>query len=352
MLWPDRSEVPVRSFESEAQPAEARRRIRLAPATRDQITVLTPLLLAIAVVGLYATVASPYFLTLDNGGNIVRQIAALALIAVAQTPLMIAGQLDLSVGSAASLASVIAALLFNQGLGEPVVLVIVVLVGLLIGLATGAVIAYTRVQPFILTLGLLSVLVAIANVLSDNRQVSAGDAFSYLSVGTVAGIPVPGILVTAIALVLALGLRYTRLGRFAFATGSNEQASFLSGVPTVRVKLVLYALNQALVALAGLMLVGRLGGGDPQAGTGLELQAITAVVLGGAALSGGRGSILGTLLGVLLIGFISNALNVAGVDQAYLQLVYGGVLMASVIYSALVSRRRTRRAPRRQSADG
>lgn len=322
---------------------------RLSPATRDQLTVVTPLILGIVAVGLYATLASPHFLSLANAGNIVRQFAVLALVAIAQTPLMIAGQLDLSVASATSLATVIGAMLLVGAVPEGVVIVIVIGTGVLIGLGTGVVVAYTRVQPFILTLGLLSVLVAIANVLSNNRQISAPPpAFNYLSVGLVGPIPVPLVIVILAATAVAGLLRFTRLGRYAYATGSNEQAAYLAGVPTIRVKIVLYALNQGLVAVAGLILIGRLGGGDPSAGAGLELQAITAVVLGGAALSGGRGSVIGSLLGVLLIGLISNALNVAGVKQAYLQLIYGAVLMLSVVYSALVVRwrgRRGRRAP-------
>lgn len=336
---------------TESAQTAGRRRL-LAPATRDQLTVLTPLFIAIVLVGAYATTASEFFLSFENGGNIVRQVAVLALIAVAQTPLMIAGQLDLSVASAASLATVLGAVLLKAGVAEPTVAIAVVGVGLTIGLLTGLVVAYTRVQPFILTLGLLSFLVAIANIMSNNRQVPAGEAFSYLSVGLIGPVPVPLAIVAAVAAALTIVLKLTRLGRYAFATGSNEQAAFLSGVPTVRVKVVLYMVNQGLVALAGLILIGRLGGGDPNAASGLELQAITAVVLGGAALAGGRGSIVGTLLGVLLIGLISNALNVAGVKQAYLQLIYGGVLMLSVVYSSLVGRWRGWRAGRRSALRG
>jgi ribose transport system permease protein len=324
-------------------PGSTSRRGVLTPALRDQITVITPLLLALVVVGWYATTASEFFLTEGNARNLVRQVAALAIIALAQTPLLIAGQLDLSVASAASLASVVGALLLTGGVAEPAVIVLVVALGAGIGLAVGLIVSYTRVPPFILTLGLLSVLLAIANILSRNRQIPTGTSLSYLSVGAIGPIPAPALIVLAIAVLLSLMLGYTKLGRYAFATGSNESAAFLSGVPTIRTKLVLYTLNQALVALAGVLLLGRLGGGDPQAASGLELQAITAVVLGGASLVGGRGSILGTLLGVLLIGMISNALNVAGVEHAYVQLVYGAVLMLSVVYSALVGTRRVRR---------
>lgn len=323
-------------------PAVSTSRFRISPAMRDQITVLTPLLLAIVVVGAFATSESEFFLSAGNARNLVRQVAALAIVALAQTPLMIAGQLDLSVASSASLATVIGALMLKAGFNEPTVIILVIAFGAAIGLATGLIVSYTKVQPFILTLGLLSVLLAIANVLAKNRQIPTGTSLSYLSVGTVLGIPAPAVIVLLIVVILTFILRYTRLGRYAFATGSNENAAYLSGVPTTRTKVFLYTLNQALVAVAGVTLLGRLGGGDPGAGSGLELQAITAVVLGGASLAGGRGSVLGSLLGVLLIGLISNALNVAGVEHAYLQLVYGGVLMLSVIYSSVIGRRRSR----------
>jgi ribose/xylose/arabinose/galactoside ABC-type transport system permease subunit len=173
-------------------------------------------------------------------------------------------------------------------------------------------------------------------VLSDGTPVPVFEnPFSVLGLGSWFGVPASGVIFLAVFVVALFFIRYARLSRNAFAIGANPQASFLSGVPVGRVTIALFCLSGLLVGAAGIILLGRLGSGDANAGRGLELQAIAAVVLGGAALNGGRGSVWGTFLGVLFLGEIANALRVLGVQVFYQQLVYGGVLIVAVVVTAL-----------------
>jgi ribose/xylose/arabinose/galactoside ABC-type transport system permease subunit len=318
------------------RPRLGRTALHLSDAHRSAI----PLLLAIVVLGVVGTHGSSDFLTTRNLQNLLEQMAVLGVLAVGQTFLMVAGLLDLSVGSAATLVTVVLARLLVHGHNEYWSIVICLGLGLLIGVITGVTVAVTRVAPFILTLGGLSILASISLILSGQQPIPTGLVLSSLDVNTWLGIPLPGWCFAATLVLGAIILRYTRLGRNAYAIGSNEEASYLSGVSVGWVKIGLYALNGLAVGLAGILLVARLGAGDPTAGSGLELQAIAAVVLGGASLAGGRGTMIGTFLGVFLLEEISNALTLSGVRSFYQQMVLGGVLVIAVIATTVFERRR------------
>lgn len=340
-----------------APPAVVRAEQRLPPRAQKQAIDrweearrLAPLLVAILAVGIYATTRSDTFLTLGNFQNIFQQIAVLGILCIGAMLLLIGGKIDLSVGSAVSLVAVIGAKLLEGGASQPVTAVLMVALGAALGVAIATVVVITAVQPFILTLGFLSVFSALALVISNNASISTGLSFSSLSIDEVGPLPVPAIIYLGLAVLGALLLRLTVLGRRAYAMGANEEAAYLAGVPLRRTTIALYAINGALVGLAALMLVARVGSGDPAGGAGLELQAITAVVLGGATLTGGRGTMLGAFCGVLLLGVISNALQISGVSSSWAQFVYGGVLIVAVVWAALrerglVLRLRRDRAP-------
>jgi ribose/xylose/arabinose/galactoside ABC-type transport system permease subunit len=299
-----------------------------------------PLVIAIVVLGAVATSRSSDFLTTRNMQNLLEQVAVLGVLSVGATFLMAAGLLDLSVGSGATLVTIICAKLLTHGNGEAVAILGSLGLGLFIGLITGTIVAVTRVAPFILTLGGLSVLSSIALIASDQQPISVGLHLAQLDLNKFLGIPLPFWVFLGSLVIGAAVLRFTRLGRNAYAVGSNEEAAYLSGVAVGPVKTGLYAINGVMVGLAGLLLVARLGSGDPNAGAGLELQAIAAVVLGGATLAGGRGTMIGTFLGVMLLGVISNSLTIAGVQSFYQSMVQGGVLIIAVVTTALLERRR------------
>jgi ribose/xylose/arabinose/galactoside ABC-type transport system permease subunit len=313
---------------------------RAAPRVSDSVIAMLPLLVAIVAVGAFAAVDSDKFLTLGNFQNIFSQIAVLGVLAVGQTLLLVAGQLDLSVGAGVSMISIVGATMIESGTSNGLVVVTMLAIGAAIGLFIGVVVTLTRVQPFILTLGLLGVLAGVALIISNNEPIVTGLTFANLSLQDFGPFPAPAIIFVGLCLVGGAILRFTRLGRNAYAIGSNEEAAFISGVPTGLTKIALYTLNGLLVGFAAIMLIARLGAGDPRAGLGLELEVVTAVVLGGATLSGGRGTMLGSFLGVFLLGLISNALTIAGLPSSYQNLVYGGVLMLAVVWAALEQMRR------------
>lgn len=334
------SSIADRSAQAPTPPAEPdwrpRRRLRLTDGMRAAL----PLIAAIIVIGAIATNGSSKFLTTQNLQNLLEQISVLGVLSVGATFLMVAGQLDLSVGSGATLITIIFAKLVTGGTPQGLAILLCIGAGLAIGLIIGAIVASTRVAPFILTLGMMSVLISVALIMSNQQPISVGLRLSSLAVDRWLGIPLSFWVFLGTLVAGALLLRYTRLGRNAYAAGSNEEAAHVSGVAVGMVKVGLYALNGVMVGVAGLLLVSQLGSGDPTAGTGLELQAIAAVVLGGASLAGGRGTMLGTFLGVLLLGLISNSLTILGVASFYQQMVLGGVLMLAVVGTALMERQR------------
>jgi ribose/xylose/arabinose/galactoside ABC-type transport system permease subunit len=198
------------------------------------------------------------------------------------------------------------------------------------------------VPPFILTLGGLSVLGSLALQRADDRPVPSPGAFMWLRTGSVLGVRWPIALALVLLAVCGFVLRFTRFGRHVYALGSSEEAAYLAGLPVQRTKVLVFAISGLMVGLAGVILMARIGAGDPRAGNGLELRAIAAVVLGGASLAGGRGTAVGTFLGVLLLGVVGTALNFLDIDASYEGLVFGGVLILAVLLTALSDRRRDR----------
>lgn len=314
---------------------EAGRSRRRVTALPDSVTALVPVVLAIVGVSIYAATRSDQFLTWANWQNIFQQVAVLGVLSAGTTLLMIAGQLDLSIGSGVALGSVVGAELITDGAADWIVVLAVVALLAAIGAVTGFVVAVTRVAPFILTLGTLSILSAVALLISNTRPIPTGLALSGLSLDEIAGIPLPAIIFVGLLLVVGAVLRFTRLGRNAYALGSNEEAAYLAGIPIVWTKVALFTLSGVTVGLGGILFIARVGSGDPTGGSGLELEAITAVVLGGATLAGGRGGVIGTFLGVMFLGVMGNALQLADVADAYEQLIFGLVLAIAVTWASL-----------------
>lgn len=306
----------------------------------DNISTYVPLIVAILLLGLYAAVHSDLFLTSPNISVLLDSVAVLGLLTVGMTLLLIAGQLDLSVGAGATLASVVAAKLIVGGTSDVLAVVAMLTLPVVIGIGVGVLVVKTGVQPFILTLGLLGALQSVALIQTGQRPVAIGSHLQSLDTSEIVGVPLSFWTFVVALLIGSAVLRVTRLGRNAYAIGSNEDAAFLSGVPVARVKIALFAISGLLVGVAGLLLLSSLGAGDASAGSGLELSAIAAAVLGGASLSGGRGSMFGSFLGVMLLGVVTNSLTLLDVSSFYQQLVQGALLMIAVVATAIAERRR------------
>ena len=299
-----------------------------------------PVTLLIVLLALYTNSSNSRYLSLLDIQSILSTSAILAIIAVGQTVLIIAGQFDLSAGYAASAFSVLAArLALGHAVGSELVLVIVLVgVGMGTGVLYGVLVAYLGVQPFILTLGGFSIYESVGSVLSQGRALPVS-LFSPFANTTFLGVGTATVAALVVVIVVAATLRFTSIGRFVRATGSNRSAAFLSGVPTRRTIVGCFVVNGGLIAFASMILVAQLGAGDPNAGASYSLEAIAASVLGGAVLTGGQGSIVGTYLAVILLAVIESSLNFLGVSAFYVDMVYGGVLAAAVTLSAVGHRR-------------
>ena len=290
--------------------------------------------LALIAVCIGLAFMSPNFLSISNSFDVMRQVSINAVIAFGMTLTILLGGIDLSVGSILAVSSVLAAMTMEGGHDAGLAAGIAILAGAAMGALNGVVIAKGNVAPFIATLGTMTLLRGAALVLSNGSPISGfpSDIFALLGGGYVARlIPVPVVLMLAMFAVFWFVLTRTVFGRHVYATGGNAEASRLSGVNTDRVQILVYTVSGAMAALAGLILTSRLDSAQPTAGAGYELDAITAVVLGGTSLAGGRGWIFGTLVGALLIGVLNNGLNLMGVSAFYQQIVKGSVILLAVL---------------------
>ncbi|MDO4688267.1 MAG: ribose ABC transporter permease [Plesiomonas sp.] len=293
---------------------------------------LIALLVLIAVVSFL----NPNFFMLDNLLNILRQTSVNAIIAVGMTLVILTAGIDLSVGSVLALCGAVAATMVGLELPVYVVIPASLALGAALGGISGVIIAKGKVQAFIATLVTMTLLRGATLVYTDGRPVSTGfsdaaDSFAWLGTGYLFGIPVPIWLMALVFIAAWYMLNHTRMGRYIYALGGNEAATRLSGINVDRVKIAVYALCGLLAALAGLIVTSRLSSAQPTAGTGYELDAIAAVVLGGTSLAGGKGRIMGTLIGALIIGFLNNALNLLDVSSYYQMIAKAVVILLAVL---------------------
>ena len=289
-------------------------------------------LIALVLVCIFAAYRYDRFLTEFNLSNVLRQNSMLGLVALGMTFVILTGGIDLSVGSFVAVAGVVAANLAGRG----TLTAVAVAVGFttLLGLVNGLVIAKARIQPFIATLAMMIAARGLALVYTGEQSVKAesvSGSFSWLGRGAVGPVPVP-VLILVLAYAIAwIVLNHTRFGRHVYSVGDNEEASRLMGLNVSRVTIGVYALSGALSGLAGVILASRLGTGQPVAGTGWELDAIAAVVVGGTLLTGGQGGVGSTLVGVLLLGVIFNLFNLEGTISPWWQLVLRGLILLLVV---------------------
>jgi len=278
---------------------------------------------------------SPVFFSVPNLLNILQQSSINALIALGMTLVIISGGIDLSVGPTAALSAVLGATLMTSGVPVPLAIFATLGIGALCGVFSGSLIAYAGLQPFIVTLGGLSLFRAIALIYTGGNPVF-GIPLSFRSLinSTLFGIPGPILVVAVISLLLWVVMNKTPLGEYILAIGGNEEAARVAGVPVKRTKVTVYVVSGALASLAALILIGRLGAAEPTIGNLWELDAIAAAAIGGASLMGGKGSIFGTLIGVIILGALRNGLTLLNI-QAFYQLLATGLI---IIIAMLIDR--------------
>ncbi|MGO1989253.1 ABC transporter permease, partial [Mammaliicoccus vitulinus] len=271
----------------------------------EKIIPFIGLILLVVVI----SIMNSAFLDLSNLLNLLRQVSINGLIAFGMTFVILTGGIDLSVGSILALSSAFTAILITSGLDPIVALIVGVLGGFLLGVFNGVLVTFGSMAPFIATLATMTIFRGLTLVVTDGNPITnLGDSYMFqlFGKGYFFGIPVPAVTMIIVFIVLAIILQKTTFGRHTYAIGGNEIASKISGIKVNRVKILIYGISGLMSALAGAILTSRLNSAQPTAGTSYELDAIAAVVLGGTSLTGGKGRIVGTLIGVLIIGVLNN----------------------------------------------
>ncbi|MDQ1582833.1 MAG: sugar transport system permease protein [Microbacteriaceae bacterium] len=299
-----------------------------------------------AIVILYVVLAplAPNFLSSANQFNILRDAAFVGIIAWGMTLVLIAGEIDISVGANAAFSGVVLAMMITQGVPIVLACILVILLGTLIGLGAGALRALFDIPSFIVTLALWLGLRGLAEVMSSAVPVVIPDlGFQNLGGGNVGGLPNPAIFMVILLVIFIFVSRKTVFGRSVYAVGGNAEAAKLSGIPVPLIRMGVFAITGCLASFAGVLFASRLGSGNSEAASGLEFDVIAAVVVGGTSLFGGRGSMIGTLLGVLFIAALGNGLVLMGVDP-FMQNVVRGIVILVAVFVNIVSTKRLARA--------
>lgn len=289
---------------------------------------------ALIILIVFVSVLNPAFLQVNNLLNLMRQLIINGFIALGMTFVILTGGIDLSVGSTLAFTSAIFAGLLQNGMATGLAILITLALGLALGLINGILITKGKLAPFIVTLATMTIFRGLTLVYMDGRPISGPKddfAFQFLGKGQVFGIPFQVILFLIVYIVLSTLLNKTSHGRKIFAVGGNEKASFISGIKIDKVKVLVYVISALMAVVSGLVLTSRLNSAQPTAGSAYEMDAIAAVVLGGTSMTGGSGSLTGTLIGILILGVLNNGLNLLGVSSFYQQIVKGVVILIAVL---------------------
>jgi ribose transport system permease protein len=296
--------------------------------------------LALLILFVTLSIASPSFLTSQNLSSVVRQTAVFNTLALGMTLIIISGGIDLSVGSIVALGGLAGTMAMAKGVPIPVGVLLGIATGLLCGFINGMLITQLRIIPFIVTLGMMGVLRGLALIISDGMPVhDVPKGFQFLGEGTIFGFPFVLVVLIICAVLVHFILEHTRLGRYVFAIGSNSEAAIYAGIPVNFHTVAIYGLCGGLAGLAGLIEASRLSTGQPTAGQGYELQAIAAVVIGGGSLRGGEGTVIGTLVGGFIMGLLANGSDLLGINPYVQQALIGAMIIVFVAVDEFRKRR-------------
>lgn len=286
--------------------------------------------IAFILLCIVVAVLSPYFLTVENIFNVLRQFSVIGIVAVGEAFVIITAGIDLSVGSMLGLMGVTTAIFVGMKIPAILIFILVILCGCLLGSINGFLVTKVRINPFIVTLGMMSVAKGVSLLITGGLPISIDSKITFLGGGRIGVVPIPVIIMFVIAIIGHIFATRTLPGRNIYAVGNNEKAAKLSGIRVNQVKLMVYVIMGALCALGGIILSGTLSSADPSSGSGMEMDVIAAVVIGGASLAGGEGSIVGVILGAAIMGVLRNAFVLLGVS-AYWQVVAIGVVIIAAV---------------------
>ncbi len=289
--------------------------------------------LVLVVMIIFLSFMSPTFFTAGNFLNILRQVSINGILAMGMTFILITGGIDLSVGSVLALAGVLGATFAHPDPAYPIILPLIVGIGagVLCGCVNGTLVSKTTISPFIVTMGMTSIARGLALLYTNGRPITGqSSSFSFLGRGVVGPVTFPVILFILICIVSIIILHRSRLGKYIFAVGGNENAAMVSGISVPKIKFFVYVYGGALCGLAGLLLASRTNAATPNAGEGYELDAIAAAVIGGTSTSGGKGSVYGTIVGALIMTILSNGMDILNVSSYIQQIVKGVIIIGAV----------------------
>lgn len=293
------------------------------------------ILLVIILMILVFSLCSDVFFTYSNFISILQQASIKGVMAVGMTLIIISGGIDLSVGAITGLSSIVAATLMTKYSGDHMIFValfVALLIGIACGLLNGCLIAFFDLQPFLVTMGTLRLFRGIDYIYSGALPVrNFPQKFLRFMNSTNSTVPVPVIILIVIAIIAFLGIKYSRYGRYIFAVGGNEEATRLSGVSVRKVKIMTYVLAAVVAVIAGFIYMGRLAAADPNMGDGYELDAIAAAAIGGASMSGGKGGIIGSLMGAFMLAMLANGLTLLNVQSFYQTAATGVIIIVAIL---------------------
>ena len=296
--------------------------------TGIQIGALLGLLLLV----LALTISTDTFMTIGNLTNVVRQISINAIIAFGMTFVILIGGIDLSVGSIAAVSGLIGVYLANLGLNAALVVLLSLSGGFILGAINGMIVTKGRIAPIVATLATMSIFRGIAYVVTEARPIRLADAsFAQIGIGYVAGIPVPVIILVVVSMFASILLGRTKFGRHVYIIGGNKQTARLSGIDSDKIILIIFIISGIFAALSGIIVAGRLYSAQPTTGEDYAMDAVAAAILGGTSISGGVGTIAGTLVGALIIGILNNGMNLLGISTYYQMIVKGGIILLAIL---------------------
>lgn len=291
--------------------------------------------IAFAAVFVTISIATPNFLTYANMMTVLRQISFNGMVALGMTFIIITGGIDLSAGAMLCLAGLVSAHFSVKGSANETSIIVAILAGVgiaaVFGFINGLLVAKGKLPAFIVTMGIMTIMRGVSLVFSDGRPITnLNNSYKAIGQGFVGGIPTPVIIFIVLIVVTVVLLHYSKFGRHVYAVGGNNRAAVASGINADRVKILVYVISSVFCGIAGVALTSRLNAASPQAASGYELDAIAAAVIGGTSLSGGRGHVFGTIIGALLIGIISNGLDILNVSSYYQQIIKGCIIVLAV----------------------
>lgn len=304
-----------------------------------------PLLIALLVICLFISVKSDVFLSLDNVMNVLRDSSIELIAALGMTICILAGQIDLSIGSLLAVVGVSSVTVYNHTGSVLLAFIVSLLVGLAAGLINGLLVTRAKINALIATLGMMAMLRGIGYLTTNAQAVQTnGDTLKLIGTGYIGPVPVPVIIATIVLVLIYYILNFTTFGRYVYAAGGNEKAALSSGLPVARIQIWVFIICAVTAAISGLITTGQLNSFQPTVGDGFELNVIAAVILGGTRLTGGEGTISGTVLGVLILGVLSNGMVLLNINSFWQDVVRGAVIILAVMIDEYRKRSKQKQA--------